>query len=95
MSAFAVAFGGKADIAAWGGTVANDHRVISFGSIAAPHNTLSRVLVTAVYDDLVVTHIYPRAFFTRSSVNGACRRRTPVRAIMAFDTAGVIDGVAI
>ena len=71
------------------------HRVISFGSIAAPHNTLSRVLVTAVYDDLVVTQIYPRAFFTRSSVNGACRRRTPVRAIMAFDTAGVIDGVAI
>ena len=38
---------------------------------------------------------YPRAFFTRSSVNGACRKRTPVSAIMAFDTAGVINGVAI
>ena len=38
---------------------------------------------------------YPRAFLTRSSVNGACRKRTPVSAMRAFDTAGVISGVAI
>ena len=38
---------------------------------------------------------YPSAFLTRSSVNGACRKRTPVRAITALETAGVIAGVAI
>jgi hypothetical protein len=29
--------------------------------------------------------IYPRAFLTRSSVNGACRKRTPVRARVVAD----------
>jgi hypothetical protein len=38
---------------------------------------------------------YPIAFLTRSSVNGAWRKRLPVRAMIAFDTAGVISGVAI
>jgi hypothetical protein len=38
---------------------------------------------------------YPNAFFTRSSVNGACRSRTPVSAMTALETAGVINGVAI
>jgi hypothetical protein len=39
--------------------------------------------------------IYAKAFFTRSSVNGACRNRTPASAIIAFETAGVMSGVAI
>jgi hypothetical protein len=38
---------------------------------------------------------YPIAFLTRSSVKGAWRKRLPVRAMTAFDTAGVISGVAI
>ena len=38
---------------------------------------------------------YPIAFLTRSSVNGAWRKRLPVSAMTAFDTAGVINGVAI
>ena len=38
---------------------------------------------------------YPIAFLTRSSVNGAWRKRLPVSAMTAFDTAGVISGVAI
>lgn len=43
----------------------------------------------------VVVEIYASAFFTRSSVNGAWRNRTPVIAITALETAGVIAGVAI
>jgi hypothetical protein len=39
-----------------------------------------------------LAEIYPIAFLTRSSVNGAWRKRLPVRAITPFDTAGVISG---
>ena len=38
---------------------------------------------------------YPIAFLTRFPVNGACGKRLPVRAMTAFDTSGVISGVAI
>jgi hypothetical protein len=38
---------------------------------------------------------YPIAFLTRSSMNGAWRKRLPASAMTAFDTAGVISGVAI
>ena len=44
-------------------------------------------------------HIFPRvyasSFFTRSGVNGECRSRTPVSSMIALETAGAINGVAI
>ena len=38
---------------------------------------------------------YANDFFTRSGVNGECRKRRPVNSMIAFEIVGAISGVAI
>ena len=82
-----VCFGPEADIAAY--SITSSTRASNAGDTT---RTLDKA---APPERCAALPNYPIAFLTRSSVNGAWRNRLPVRAMTAFDTAGVISGVAI